>query len=170
MTAHVIPPPPQGGPDEAATGLRAFHPVGQHAMGWCYDPEDPTRRFVIDVRVDGESMSLVLAETFIPTLRDRFGGDGCHGFLVRLDRSRLAGAVLVEAATGHVAGVRALPWYMKGLFLAQPLHFGDYGGLPLKVIWALLDLLTIWVLGSGLYLWFGRRSGRRTVPLTEAAP
>ncbi|MEJ1935000.1 hypothetical protein WDZ92_32790, partial [Nostoc sp. NIES-2111] len=97
MTAHVIPPPAQGGPDDDARGLRAFHPVGQHAMGWCYDPQDPTRRFVVDVRVDGESMSLVLAETFIPTLRDRFGGDGCHGFLVRLDRVRLAGAQLVEA-------------------------------------------------------------------------
>lgn len=77
--------------------------------------------------------------------------------------------VLVEAATGQVAGVRELPWYMKGLFLAQPLHFGDYGGLPLKVIWALLDALTIWVLASGLYLWLGRRPGRRTAPPTEAA-
>ena len=39
----------------------------------------------------------------------------------------------------------------------QPLHFGDYGGLPLKVIWAALDMLTIVVLGSGLYLWWIRR-------------
>ena len=40
----------------------------------------------------------------------------------------------------------------------MPLHFGDYGGLPLKIIWALFDLVTIVVLGSGLYLWLSRRA------------
>ena len=45
----------------------------------------------------------------------------------------------------------------KALALSQPLHFGDYGGLPLKVLWALLDIITIIVLGSGLYLWIARR-------------
>jgi len=33
-------------------------------------------------------------------------------------------------------------------------------GLPLQVTWAVLDLLTIIVLGSGLYLWLARRSRR----------
>jgi len=44
--------------------------------------------------------------------------------------------------------------------VSQPLHFGDYGGLPLKIIWALLDIVTIVVLGSGLYLWLDRRQRR----------
>lgn len=65
--------------------------------------------------------------------------------------------VLVDAGTGAVAGQRDLPWYMQALFLAQPLHFGDYGGLSLKILWALFDLATIAVLSSGLYLWLGRR-------------
>src|SRR5690606_34602273 len=38
----------------------------------------------------------------------------------------------------------------------QPLHFGDYGGLPLKALWAALDVITIVVLASGLYLWLAR--------------
>lgn len=38
----------------------------------------------------------------------------------------------------------------------QPLHFGNYGGMPLKILWALLDLLAILVLASGLYLWLER--------------
>jgi len=42
--------------------------------------------------------------------------------------------------------------------VSQPLHFGDYGGLPLKIVWALLDLIAIVVLGSGVYLWLGRRT------------
>ncbi|MDR7285913.1 putative iron-regulated membrane protein [Pseudomonas corrugata] len=33
----------------------------------------------------------------------------------------------------------------------------------MKVIWALLDLISIVVLGSGLYLWWGRRK----VPLEK---
>jgi uncharacterized iron-regulated membrane protein len=65
--------------------------------------------------------------------------------------------MLIDARTGEVAGLREMPWYAKALSLSQPLHFGDYGGLPLKILWALLDLVTIIVLGSGLYLWMGRR-------------
>ncbi|HAV35012.1 MAG TPA: hypothetical protein DCX52_01410, partial [Massilia sp.] len=37
------------------------------------------------------------------------------------------------------------------------LHFGDYGGLALKLLWTALDLLSIWVLWSGLVLWWKRR-------------
>lgn len=51
-----------------------------------------------------------------------------------------------------------MPWYMTVLRLSQPLHFGDYGGLPMKVLWALLDIAAIVILGSGLYLWLARRS------------
>jgi uncharacterized iron-regulated membrane protein len=54
-----------------------------------------------------------------------------------------------------------MPWYVKTLLLSQPLHFGDYGGLPLKIVWALLDILTIIILGSGVYLWLKRLGFRR---------
>lgn len=50
-----------------------------------------------------------------------------------------------------------MPLIIKALFLSRPLHFGDYGELPLKIIWALLDVAAILVLGSGVYLWLGRR-------------
>ncbi len=71
--------------------------------------------------------------------------------------SRLLKPVLVDATTGEVTDSRRLPWYLTGLLLSQPLHFGDYGGLPMQIIWAILDILTIIVLGSGLYLWLVRR-------------
>ena len=71
--------------------------------------------------------------------------------------SRLLKPALVDAETGQLTDAREMPWYVKTLLLSQPLHFGDYGGLPLKTIWALLDIITIVVLGSGLYLWWGRR-------------
>jgi len=67
--------------------------------------------------------------------------------------SRLLKPALVDAKTGQLTASRDMPWYVKTLFLSQPLHFGDYGALPLKIIWAVLDLIAIVVLGSGLYLW-----------------
>ncbi|MGF1612203.1 MAG: PepSY-associated TM helix domain-containing protein [Kiloniellales bacterium] len=71
--------------------------------------------------------------------------------------SRLIKPVLVDAETGAFTDTRDMPWYVTTLLVSQPLHFGDYGGMPMKVIWALLDLVTIVVLGSGLYLWLARR-------------
>ena len=71
--------------------------------------------------------------------------------------SRLLKPILLDGETAAVAETRDLPVYLKALFVSQPLHFGDYGGVPLKIIWALLDILTIAVIASGLYLWFAKR-------------
>ncbi|QHJ01556.1 PepSY domain-containing protein [Xylophilus rhododendri] len=71
--------------------------------------------------------------------------------------ARLLQPVLVDAETGQVTDSRPLPWYGKALLISQPLHFGDYGGTPLQLLWALLDIATIVVLGSGLYLWIKKR-------------
>jgi uncharacterized iron-regulated membrane protein len=73
--------------------------------------------------------------------------------------SRLFSPVLVDARTGGLTSVVNMPWYLRTLEISRPLHFGDYGGLPLKIIWALLDLVTIAVLGSGLYLWLRKEVG-----------
>lgn len=81
--------------------------------------------------------------------------------------SKLLTPALVDAETGQLTEMRPMPWYVSALFLSQPLHFGDYGGMPLKIIWALLDLATIAVLGSGLYLWLGRRRSSLKVRLDE---
>lgn len=70
--------------------------------------------------------------------------------------SRLSRPVLIDARTGELAAILDMPWYLRTLEVSRPLHFGDYGGLPLKVLWALLDVITIVVLGSGVYLWFSR--------------
>lgn len=80
---------------------------------------------------------------------------------------RLYRPVLVDAATGALTATPDLPWHLKALLLSQPLHFGDYGGLPLKIIWALLDLVTIVVLGSGLYLWLARSRASADVRVAE---
>ena len=74
--------------------------------------------------------------------------------------SRLPQPVLVDAGTAQVTAAAKLPWYLVALQVSRPLHFGDYGGLPMKILWAALDLVSITVLGSGLYLWLVRRRGQ----------
>lgn len=74
--------------------------------------------------------------------------------------SRLLTPALVDAETAKLTEIREMPWYIKVLLLSQPLHFGDYGGMPLKILWAFLDIVTIVVLSSGLYLWLSRRRSR----------
>ena len=70
--------------------------------------------------------------------------------------SKLFQPVLVDARTAQVTAAPKLPWYLTALLVSQPLHFGDYGGMPMQILWALLDIATIVVLGSGLYLWLKR--------------
>jgi uncharacterized iron-regulated membrane protein len=69
---------------------------------------------------------------------------------------RLLTPALIDAETGAFTDARPMPWYYQALALSRPLHFGDYGGLLLKVLWAALTLFTIVVLGSGLYLWLAK--------------
>lgn len=71
--------------------------------------------------------------------------------------SQLLTPVVIDAATSEVLAKRELPAYVKALLLSKPLHFGNYGGLPLKCLWLVLDLIAIAVLISGVYLWLARR-------------
>ena len=81
--------------------------------------------------------------------------------------ARLRQSLLVHPDTGEVLQASTRPWYVTLFQLSQPLHFGDYGGLPLKILWALLDLITIVVLGSGLYLWAAKSARSRSTSKKE---
>ena len=82
----------------------------------------------------------------------------------------LSTPVLVDGMTGRVAGAAPMPWTLGAIELSRPFHSGDYGGLPLNLLWALFDLVTIVVLASGVYLWAARRrprAGVRRAPTPE---
>ena len=99
-----------------------------------------------------------------------FTSNGHYAVFMRGDTpltSRLLKPALIDGATGKFTDARDMPWYVTALFVSQPLHFGDYGGMPLKIIWAVLDAITIVVLGSGLYLWLRRRPGLTQTDLSR---
>jgi uncharacterized iron-regulated membrane protein len=87
----------------------------------------------------------------------------------RLVTSRLFSPVLVNARTGEVEAILSMPWYLRALEVSRPLHFGDYGGTPLKLIWAMFDIATIAVLASGFYLWVAKGRRRRLALSTSRA-
>lgn len=80
---------------------------------------------------------------------------------------RLLTPALIDAETGAFTDARPMPWYYQALALSRPLHFGDYGGLPLKILWALLTVFTIVILASGLYLWLARRHAPADILVRE---
>jgi uncharacterized iron-regulated membrane protein len=82
--------------------------------------------------------------------------------------SRLFSPFLIDARTGKLAASVAMPWYLRALEVSRPLHFGDYGGTPLKILWAILDFVAIGVLGSGLYLWIARGQSPASRPEAES--
>lgn len=76
---------------------------------------------------------------------------------------RLMSVALVDAETGRVAEAVGMPWYITALMLSGPFHFGDYGGLPLQILWALFTIVTGVVTVSGFIVWV-KRPRARTVP------
>jgi len=107
-----------------------------------------------------EAVAPDLAVRFIAFPGTPFAGPHHHMVFVRGQTpltGRLLTPMLIHAETAQVSDSRHLPWYLTVLLLSQPLHFGDYGGLPLQLLWAVLDLITIVVLISGLYLWWRKR-------------
>lgn len=134
-------------------------------------------------QLTGIDEALATAQAQVPEMKPRyvfypryFVVDNRHHYIMLFYgntpvTSRLLTPVLVDAQTGDFTTEVRQPWYIKTLLLSQPLHFGDYAGLPLKILWGLLDIISIIVLGSGLYLWFARRKlqDERIRRLTEKA-
>lgn len=141
-------------------------------MGKSYHGEAASRLTSVDAALatarralpDGQLVSLFFPGAGFSTPRH-------YAVFARGDRpitSQLFYAALVDAETGELSTIYEMPWYAKALLLSQPLHFGDYGGLPLKIIWALLDALTIVVLASGLYLWAAKHRISRPLRVSVA--
>jgi len=93
-----------------------------------------------------------------------FGIPGHYLFLVNgTDRfsERLSDLLVVNAKTAALTEIVELPLYLKLVLLSEPLHFGDYGGIYLKIIWAVFTLCSFAVAALGLVSFFLKRKKRR---------
>lgn len=59
-----------------------------------------------------------------------------------------------------------LPWYLSAIILSEPLHFGNFGGVLLKVIWTCLALFAGYIPLSGLIIFYLRKNNIRQLSTT----
>ncbi|MEG6509499.1 PepSY-associated TM helix domain-containing protein [Methyloligella sp. 2.7D] len=132
-------------------------------------PQAPTASLQSAIEA-AEAAAPGMTPSFVAFPQSPFSSGHHYGIFLHGDTpltSRLLKPALVDSSTGELTDMRDLPWYAKTLLISQPLHFGDYGGMPLKILWAILDIVTIIVLGSGLYLWLARRKVTSDVKVAE---
>lgn len=99
------------------------------------------------------------------------------GFWGRVPDAALYGPfgtiVNLDPDTGEVrstSDVRTGNWRARATALAVSFHFGNFGGLPVKLLWSTAALLSPLLAGSGALIWWMRRSrGSSRVGLRAAA-
>lgn len=72
------------------------------------------------------------------------------------------------AAPREVYDAANAGFWARLYFMIEPLHFGYYGGLPLKIAYAVLALALAALPVTGLVLWGSRRAARRRPASVEA--
>ncbi|WP_313346479.1 PepSY-associated TM helix domain-containing protein [Stenotrophomonas sp.] len=146
--------------------------LGEFAARYAGQPR-PTTLASLQAAVDtARAAEPDMRPAFVSFPGTGYSGDHHYGVFMQGNTpitERMYRPVLIDAVTGKLTAQPQLPTYMTVLLLSQPLHFGNYGNLPLKILWAVLDLLTILVLISGLYLWFKRGSTEARVTEIERA-
>lgn len=87
---------------------------------------------------------------------------------------RMLTLALVDARDPKEVLHKEFPLYLRALLVSEPLHFGDYGGMPLKVVWSLFSLLSLAMAVSGVWVTVSARKQRelrkRSVVLDSEAP
>lgn len=82
--------------------------------------------------------------------------------------SRISEIAVVEAQSTKVVEVLQLPLYLKIVMLSEPLHFGNYGGLFLKILWGCFTVLSLLVVGLGVSAFVMKRQKQGMVRLDPA--
>lgn len=112
---------------------------------------------VVESALNGKSDAVISYISFPDT---EFGIPGHYLFLVNgTDRftERLSELFVINAKTAALTEIVELPLYLKVVLLSEPLHFGDYGGIFLKVIWAVFTICSLGVALFGLFSFYLKR-------------
>ena len=69
-------------------------------QGWCWNPQRPSDRLILEILIDERVVSTLVASRFREDLRGREIGDGYYGFIVTLTKS------LLDAGDDYVVSAR----------------------------------------------------------------
>ncbi|RIV91846.1 PepSY domain-containing protein, partial [Aurantiacibacter xanthus] len=151
-----------GDQDRAIASVLGLQPVVAEPL----DSFPPVAKMVREARTTGKPV-----ETVIVGNVDNAGGvtqirlaedaalDGRSGLMFRNS------GAFVETHSGEGA-----PGGIRALAMVSPLHFGTFGGYPVKLFYFVMALALTWVTSSGMKIWFARREQQgRPVPRLRAA-
>ena len=71
--------------------------------GFAVDPDDPTRKFCVEVFVDGLRIAAAIADLFSDAAQELGLGDGCHGFVFNLAPTLFEGASQIEVRLANLS-------------------------------------------------------------------
>lgn len=111
--------------------------------------------------------------SYISFPNTEFGIPGHYLFLMNGTTGlteRLSKIVVVNAQNGSLAEIVDLPFYLKLVLLSEPLHFGNYGGLFLKILWCAFTLGSLLVVLLGVLSYSMKRTHRRIHAAASKAP
>jgi GT2 family glycosyltransferase len=92
---------------------------GPHVFaGYAVNPADLTRRYVVELTVDGAPLQFAVADQYDEQLAREAKGDGCYGFSFIVPAESLCDATLVEARIANT-------WTRVG----EPLRLSDAAGV-----------------------------------------
>ncbi|SFI09276.1 glycosyltransferase [Bradyrhizobium sp. Gha] len=72
--------------------------------GFIYDPNDLSRRFVVELLLDGIALRLARAEAYVPELASELIGDGCYGFSFVLPPDQVGENQIAEVRLANMPG------------------------------------------------------------------
>jgi GT2 family glycosyltransferase len=99
MTRHRARLRPRGEP-RLRTSFGWFHE--RMLSGFATDPSDPTRKFVVELFLDGLPIRIARADEYVHELAQEGVGDGCYGFSFPLRDDLLAEGVVAEARIANI--------------------------------------------------------------------
>lgn len=103
--------------------------------------------------------------------------DGKLGILGRLESDPTyygfnSSKIQVDTKTGEIESasfLRDMPWYKRVITILKPLHFGDYAGLSIKLIYCFFGILPGILAVSGFFIW-RLRPVKRPLPQVKTLP
>ena len=152
----------EGDQERALASIQGLQPVEGRMM----EGFPPIASMVTEARKRSQPIELIITNGY-----DNAGGVTQVSLL---DETTLdARSALMFRNTGEYVetyGGEYAPGGIRALAMVQPLHYGTYGGYPIKFIYFVLALALTWVTSSGMKIWFARREQQgRPVPRLRAS-
>lgn len=78
-------------------------------------------------------------------------------FVILVNKENKKAMLFIDAVSAQLIKTTYLPWYLNFLIASESLHFGNYGGVGLKIIWTILSILSTIIPITGTLIYINRK-------------